>query len=101
MSEKKAMKELKTIIFNLLDEDKTKSTIQIQNEINKFTRETRDVSKEFQNILFEIAQYLKKIEYGDSKVQDYYSELMDKIQRRKYLELGDILSRLRSDFSRK
>lgn len=100
MSEIKAMKELKNKLFELLDQEKGKSTIKIQNEINKFTREVRDVSKDFQNLLFEIAQYLKKIEYGDSKVNEYYSEMMEKIQRKKLIELNEILIRLRNTFSK-
>ncbi|MHA1171727.1 MAG: hypothetical protein ACTSQ3_06585, partial [Candidatus Heimdallarchaeota archaeon] len=79
MSEKQAMKDLKEIVNRFLEEDKTKNIINLQKEITKFAKEVRDVSKEFCNILFEISQYLKKIEYGDSKVNDFYSVLMDKI----------------------
>ncbi|MCK5185148.1 MAG: hypothetical protein KAQ95_12640 [Candidatus Heimdallarchaeota archaeon] len=94
MSEKQAMKDLKDIVNRFLEEDETKSIMNLQKEITKFAKEVRDVSKEFCNILFEISQYLKKIEYGDSKVNDFYSVLMDKIHNRKYYDLSHILNKV-------
>ncbi|MHA1121781.1 MAG: hypothetical protein ACTSPC_03100 [Candidatus Heimdallarchaeota archaeon] len=94
MSEKQAMKDLKEIVNRFLEEDKTKNIINLQKEITKFAKEVRDVSKEFCNILFEISQYLKKIEYGDSKVNDFYSVLMDKIHNGKYFDLSHILNKV-------
>lgn len=94
MSEKQAMKDLKDIVNRFLEEDKTKNIINLQKEITKFAKEVRDVSKEFCNILFDISQYLKKIEYGDSKVNEFYSVLMDKIHNRKYFDLSHILNKV-------
>ena len=94
MSEKQAMKDLKNIVNRFLEEDKTKNIINLQKEITKFAKEVRDVSKEFCNILFDISQYLKKIEYGDSKVNEFYSVLMDKIHNRKYFDLSHILNKV-------
>ncbi|MCK5045595.1 MAG: hypothetical protein KAJ76_03945 [Candidatus Heimdallarchaeota archaeon] len=94
MSEKQAMKDLKDIVNLFLEEDETKSIMNLQKEITKFAKEVRDVSKEFCNILFEISQYLKKIEYGDSKVNDFYSVLMDKIHNGKYFDLSHILNKV-------
>jgi len=94
MSEKQAMKDLKDIVNRFLEEDKTKNIINLQKEITKFAKEVRDVSKDFCNILFDISQYLKKIEYGDSKVNEFYSVLMDKIHSRKYFDLSHILNKI-------
>ncbi len=94
MSEKKAMKELSQLINEFIASEKSKSIINLQKEINKFTQETRDVSKDFLNILFEIGQYLKKIEYGDSKINEFYSQLLERIHKRKYYDLVDILDNL-------
>ncbi len=94
MSEKQAMKDLKDIVNRFLEEDKTKNIINLQKEITKFAKEVRDVSKEFCNILFDISQYLKKIEYGDSKVNEFYSVLMEKIHNRKYFDLSHILNKV-------
>lgn len=94
MSEKQAMKDLKDIVNRFLEEDETKNIMNLQKEITKFAKEVRDVSKEFCNILFEISQYLKKIEYGDSKVNDFYSVLMDKIHNGKYFDLSHILNKV-------
>ena len=94
MSEKQAMKDLKDIVNRFLEEDDTKSIMNLEKEITKFAKEVRDVSKEFCNMLFEISQYLKKIEYGDSKVNDFYSVLMDKIHNGKYFDLSHILNKV-------
>jgi len=94
MAEKQAMKDLKDIVTRFLEEDTTKSIIALQKEITKFAKEVRDVSKDFLNILFDISQYLKKIEYGDSKVNEFYSDLMDKIHGKKLYDLSHILNKI-------
>ncbi|MBY8995424.1 MAG: hypothetical protein KGD59_12800 [Candidatus Heimdallarchaeota archaeon] len=94
MSEKQAMKDLKDIVNQFLEEDKTKSIINLQKEITKFAKEVRDVSKDFLDTLFEISQYLKKIEYGDSKVNEFYSVLIDKIHGKNYFDLSHILNKI-------
>jgi len=100
MAEKKAMSDFAQLVTSFLQSKDAKNIINLQKEITKFTREIRDVSKEFLDILFEINQYLKKIEYGDSKVNDYYTELIQKIIKRKYSDLNDTLSYLSKTYSK-
>ncbi|MBN1330761.1 MAG: hypothetical protein JXA54_14915 [Candidatus Heimdallarchaeota archaeon] len=100
MSEKKAIIDFTQMILSFLHSKDAKNIINLQKEITKFTREIRDVSKEFMDILFEINQYLKKIEYGDSKVNDYYSDLQQKIIKRKYIDLSDTLNLLNKSYSK-
>ncbi|HUT81747.1 MAG TPA: hypothetical protein VMZ29_11145 [Candidatus Bathyarchaeia archaeon] len=100
MAEKKAMSDFAQLISLFLESKDAKNIINLQKEIIKFTREIRDVSKEFLDILFEINQFLKKIEYGDSKVNDYYTELIQKIVKRKYSDLSDTLSLLSKAYSK-
>ncbi|MHA1220601.1 MAG: hypothetical protein ACTSQB_02595, partial [Candidatus Heimdallarchaeota archaeon] len=98
MAEKKAMKDLGQIITTILDDNDLKSIITLQKEINKFAREVRDVSKDFLDLLREISQFLKKIEYGDSKVSEYFAMLMQKLRKKNYHELATILSDLNKAF---
>ncbi len=98
MAEKKAMIDFAQMILTLLQSKDSKNIINFQKEITKFARDLRDVSKDFLDILFEINQYLKKIEYGDSKVNDYYAELIQKINKRKYFDLADSLDIISKTF---
>ncbi|NHJ47892.1 MAG: hypothetical protein FK733_08900 [Asgard group archaeon] len=98
MSEKKAMSDLCNLINSLLEQEKSVKVSTLQKEITSFIQNTRDVSKDFTDTLFEIVQYLKKIEYGDSKVRDFYSEIVNKIQNFRYYELLDILDHLNRKF---
>ncbi len=97
MSEKRAMKELLDIMNSCTSTEEKTNIVDLRKKIDKFTRETRGVSQEFIQVLHEISQFLKKIEYGDSKVQDYFATLMGKIHRRQYYELGDLLQKLSSE----
>ncbi len=91
------MKELLDIMNSCTSTEEKTNIVDLRKKIDKFTRETRGVSQEFIQVLHEISQFLKKIEYGDSKVQDYFATLMGKIHRRKYYELGDLLQKLSSE----
>ena len=97
MSEKNTMKILLDIMSNCIEPDEKTNVVDLRKKLDKFARETRDVSKEFSAILFDIGQYLKKIEYGDSKVQDFFATLIDKIHKRKYYELGDLMNKLNAE----
>ncbi len=101
MNEKNAMKELQKKINSHFVEGKTANISTIQKEVDGFNREIRDVSKDFLDILFEISKFLKKIEYGDSKIQDSYTDIMSKIQNRRYYELAEILDKLNTSFVKK
>ena len=95
MSEKNAMKQLLIKVNDFLEkEGKNANLVNLSKLLDQFAREVRDVSKEFLNILFEIGQYLKKIEYGDSKAQDFYANIMNKIHQRKYDELVEIMEKI-------
>ncbi|NHJ38754.1 MAG: hypothetical protein FK731_01885 [Asgard group archaeon] len=98
MIEKKAMNDLKLRINSLLEKDKPISIMNIENEITNFTKKMRDVSREFLDILLQIAQYLKKLEYGDSKIQEFYSKLRENIYNKKYDDLGTILDLLNKKY---
>ena len=98
MSEKNAMMEILELVNKHLDDDSKKpNIISIGKDLDQYARNVRDVSKEFQNILFEIGQYFKKIEYGDSKVDDYYSNLIGKLHK-KYGDLAFIVSKINEIF---
>lgn len=97
MSEKKAMNELLDIMNSCTITEEKTNIVDLRKKIDKFTRETRGVSQEFIQVLHEISQFLKKIEYGDSKVQDYFAILMGKIHRRKYYKLSDLLQKLSNE----
>lgn len=97
MSEKKSMINLLEIINSCTSSEDPTNIVDLRKKIDKFTRETRGVSQEFIEVLHEISQFLKKIEYGDSKVQDYFATLLNKIHRRKYFELGDLLQKLNNE----
>ncbi|MCF2142286.1 MAG: hypothetical protein K9W42_01110 [Candidatus Heimdallarchaeota archaeon] len=102
MAEKKAMKTLKENLMKVLqEEEKSNKIITLQKELSKFTQEVRDVSKEFQSLLIEIRQFLKKIEYGDSKVKDYYTSLYEKCSAKNYQGLSEILALLKRNFMEK
>lgn len=94
MAEKKAMNDLKLLVISLLDKDKPISIMALQKEITNFSKEIRDVSREFLDTLLQIAQYLKKLEYGDSKTNDYYTTLRENIYNKKYADLDIILELL-------
>jgi hypothetical protein len=100
MSEKKAMKELLDLTneYFASEHKEGKSTATLEKKIQEFAKNVRDVSKEFIDVLFEICQYLKKIEYGDSKVKDFHAELQEKIYKRKLTELGLLLNKINLAF---
>ena len=100
MSEKKAMKELLDLVneYFASEHKEGKSTTTLQKIIDEFARNTRDVPKDFLDILFEICQYLKKIDYGDSTVKDFNAELQGKIHQRKLLELGLLVNKINKAF---
>jgi hypothetical protein len=100
MSEKKAMSDLNKLIKSLLEQEKPAKVSTLQKEITSFIQNTRDVSKDFTDTLFEIVQYLKKIEYGDSKVRDFYSEVVDKIHNFRYFDLLEILDKLNANYTK-
>ncbi len=97
MSENRSMKELLEIMNSCSSTEESTNIIDLRKKIDKFTRETRGVSQEFIQVLHEISQFLKKIEYGDSKVQDYFATLLSKIHKQKYYELCDLLQKLNSE----
>ncbi len=97
MSENRSMKELLEIMNSCSSTEESTNIIDLRKKIDKFTRETRGVSQEFIQVLHEISQFLKKIEYGDSKVQDYFATLLSKINKQKYYELCDLLQKLNSE----
>ena len=99
MSEKKAMSDLNKLINSLLEQEKLKVST-LQKEITSFIQNTRDVSKDFTDTLFEIVQYLKKIEYGDSKVSDFYIEIKNKIQKFRYFDLLETLEHLNDKYAK-
>ncbi|NHK30115.1 MAG: hypothetical protein FK730_02100 [Asgard group archaeon] len=98
MSEKKAMNDLKLIVNSLLEEEKPISMMALEKEITKFSKEIRDVSREFLDTLLQIAQYLKKLEYGDSKTHEYYSSLREIVYNKRYTDLGLILDLLNKTY---
>jgi len=100
MSEKKAMKELLDLVneYFASEHKEGKSTTTLQKIIDEFARNARDVPKDFLDILFEICQYLKKIDYGDSTVKDFNAELQGKIHQRKLLELGLLVNKINKAF---
>lgn len=100
MSEKKAMKELLDLTNDYFasEHKEGKSTATLQKRIQEFATNVRDVSKEFIDLLFEICQYLKKIEYGDSKITEFHAELQDKIYKRKLPELGLLINKINLAF---
>jgi len=101
MAEKKAMKELVRLIQATLEDEKPNIIITLQKVISNFTQQIRDVSKEFQLVLIEIRQLLKKIEYGDSKVKDYYAGLLERCYRMNLQGLTEVLSLLKQQFLEK
>ncbi|MHA1365711.1 MAG: hypothetical protein ACTSP5_04775 [Candidatus Heimdallarchaeota archaeon] len=100
MSEKKAMKELLDITneYFASEHKEGKSTGTLEKSIQEFAKNVRDVSKEFIDLLFEICQFLKKIEYGDSKVKEFEVELQEKIYKRKLAELGLLVNKINRAF---
>ncbi|MHA1433170.1 MAG: hypothetical protein ACTSO7_04935 [Candidatus Heimdallarchaeota archaeon] len=100
MSEKKAMKELLDITneYFASEHKEGKSTGTLEKSIQEFAKNVRDVSKEFTELLFEICQFLKKIEYGDSKVREFQAELQDKIYKRKLTELSLLVNKINLAF---
>ena len=102
MSEKNAMKDLLQKVNDFIEkEGKNVNLVNLSKLLDQFAREVRDVSKEFLNIIFEICQYLKKIEYGDSKTQDFYANIMNKIHQRKYDDLNELMERINEIVRRK
>jgi hypothetical protein len=99
MSEKKAMIDLKTLVDSLIDQEEPCKVMLLQKEITEFIQNVRDVSKEFSDVLFEMVQFLKKIEYGDSKVQDYYTSILDKINKHRFFDLTDIINKLNNTYA--
>jgi hypothetical protein len=100
MTEKRVTKNLLNLINDFLDNDYSdkKSVVVLQKRFDEFVRETRDVSKPFMNILFEMNQFLKKIEYGDSKIRNYYSEIMRKTNNKRYSGLGAAIRKISKTF---
>lgn len=98
MTEKKTLKDLLQKFNEIIgqQEGKTINLVKLSKFLDQYTREIRDVSKEFLDILFEICQYLKKIEYGDSKARDFYANIMNKIYKRNYYELSEIMETINS-----
>ncbi|MFW9922099.1 MAG: hypothetical protein ACFFDW_02295 [Candidatus Thorarchaeota archaeon] len=103
MCEKKAMKDLTKLINDFLNDQDPKNVnlINLRKNLDQFARETRDVSKEFINTLLEIGQFLKKIEYGDSKILEHYDTLMNNLQKNKYQDLIAILYKISQKFMTK
>jgi hypothetical protein len=98
MAEKKAMNELKLLVNSLLEEEKPIGMMALQKEITNFSKEIRDVSREFLDTLLQIAQYLKKLEYGDSKTQEFYTTIREIVYNKRYTDLGIILDLLNKTY---
>ena len=96
MTEKNSMKELVLLVNDFFAHEfvNGKSIAILHKKLASFTRETRDVSPDFLTLLREICQYLKKIEYGDSKVQEYYSDLFRKTSNKKYSDVNYVLRKI-------
>jgi len=101
MVEKKALKELKGIIENFLEKESTRNIVNLQKVIIEFNRNARDISKDLSDLLIEVVQYLKKVEYGDSKANEFFSNLTEKIFQKKYYDLGNILKTLNKEYVKK
>ncbi|TFF84657.1 hypothetical protein EU523_01430 [Candidatus Heimdallarchaeota archaeon] len=97
LKEDLVMKELHQITMEHFDQGK-KSVGRLQQKIEQVIRDTRDVSKDFVDLLFEISHYLKKIEYGDSKVREQYSKLMNETNKKKYTLLHSLVKEVSKEF---
>ncbi|MEA2070878.1 MAG: hypothetical protein U9O98_06255 [Asgard group archaeon] len=101
ITEKKVMSTLKEEILKYLEKSESSSDkviIHLRKIFEEKHRNSRDVSNNFLNYLYEIAQFLKKIEYGDSKARDFYSELMGKINEDDYEQLNNIVEKIGKEF---
>lgn len=100
MMEKKSMKQLREIVDDFFENDYPDggNIVNLRKNIDRFTKDLRDVSRDFLNLLLEIGQYLKKMEYGDSTVQNYYSELLEKTDNKKYSDIHYVLSQINQKY---
>ncbi|MBD3189516.1 MAG: hypothetical protein GF308_02680 [Candidatus Heimdallarchaeota archaeon] len=100
MMEKKSMKQLREMVDDFFANDYPDggNIVNLRKNIDEFTKDLRDVSKDFLNLLLEIGQYLKKMEYGDSTVQNYYSALLKKTDNKKYSDIHYVLSQINQKF---